>query len=57
MNAEVDSAAAATMITSATRGLGDILSIESAPADPAVLDAVLRPVISIVFTGRCGHFD
>lgn len=57
VNAEVDSAAAATMITSATRGLGDILSIESAPADPAVLDAVLRPVISIVFTGRCGHFD
>ncbi|MFI1239860.1 hypothetical protein [Nocardia salmonicida] len=45
------------MITSATRGLADILSIESAPTDATVLDYVLRPVISIIFTGRCDHFD
>lgn len=57
VDAEVDSAAAATMITSAARGLADALSIEPQRVESDVLDTVLRPVISIVFTGRCRYFD
>lgn len=55
VDTEADSATAATMITAAARGLADILSIESAPTDPDTIEAVLRPVIAIVFTGRCRH--
>ncbi len=57
VDAEVDSAAAATMITATACGLADALSIEPEPIEPDVPEAVLRPVISIVFTGRCRHFD
>ncbi|MFC4374208.1 TetR/AcrR family transcriptional regulator [Nocardia halotolerans] len=57
VDAEVDSATTATMITATARGLADTVSIESAPADPEAIEAVLRPVIDSVFTGRCRHFD
>ncbi|WP_280235865.1 TetR/AcrR family transcriptional regulator [Nocardia cyriacigeorgica] len=54
---DVDSSAAAAMITAATRGLADALSIESRVDAGQLIDAVLLPVISIVFTGRCRRFE
>lgn len=55
---EVDGSTAATMILSATRGLADALSMRPGPAlDAAAVDAVLKPVVSVVFTGRCRHYD
>ncbi|APE37006.1 hypothetical protein BOX37_27215 [Nocardia mangyaensis] len=53
-----DSATAASMISATTRGLADSLSVEKDLAGSSdLVDAVLRPVIAIVFTGRCRHFD
>lgn len=54
---EVDSSAAASMITATTRGLADTLSIEAPVDTDELIDAVLQPVISIVFTGRCRRFE
>lgn len=55
MGDEIDSATAASMILATTRGLADALSIERARPDS--VDEVLRPVIALVFTGRCLHYD
>ncbi len=54
---ETDSPAAASMILATARGCADSLSLQPSPADPATVEAVLRPVISTVFTGRCHHYD
>lgn len=52
---EVDSAAAAAMILATTRGVADALALE--PLGKTPVDALLQPVISIVFTGDCHHHD
>lgn len=55
---EVDSSTSAAMILAAARGFADALALEPTRSqDRDSIDAVLRPVISIVFTGRCHHYD
>lgn len=55
---EVDSDWAASMVLAAAHGLESMMAVE-APAEVAAdgPGSVLRPVIGIVFTGRCRHYD
>ncbi|MEV6282048.1 TetR/AcrR family transcriptional regulator [Kribbella sp. NPDC051770] len=52
--AGVDAAVAATMILATALGYAATLAL---PAAESEADAVLRPVLGLVFTGRCRHFD
>ncbi|WP_255508405.1 TetR/AcrR family transcriptional regulator [Nocardia sp. CS682] len=55
---EVDSARAAAMILSTARGFADTLSMDTTLAHSSdAIKHVLHPVITIVFTGRCDHYD
>lgn len=59
VEAAVDADRTATMIIATADGLAAALAL-AGPAsnqDAPLADAVLRPVLDLVFTGRCRHFD
>lgn len=53
----VDSDRSAAMILCAARGFADSLAMNPSLGDPGSIDAILRPVISLVFTGHCSHYS
>ena len=57
VQAGVDGAAAASMILATGHGLAAALALTDPSAPGPGPDDVLRPVVDLVFTGRCRHYD
>ncbi|GAB3811925.1 TetR family transcriptional regulator C-terminal domain-containing protein [Kribbella italica] len=55
VEAAVDAGRSAMMILATADGLAAAVALARPASTPA--DAVLRPVLDLVFTGRCRHFD
>ena len=57
VRADVDGAVAGSMILATAHGLAGELALVAPRAPAPTADEVLRPVVSLVFTGRCRHYD